>query len=98
MSNQRAVERPGQGSMYMPEWMFLRRFLELCPYHVRSLTLSFEQIEMIIGVKLPPEAYRSEETWTDMDGIPRTWGRLPAWRAGPINLREHWVTFTRIGP
>lgn len=82
----------------MDPWLFLREFLNQTPSHIRTLTLSFKQIELIMRARLPPEAYKSNKEWLDFAGIPRTWGRLPAWRAGPVNVEEEWVTFTRIGP
>lgn len=73
----------------------LKRFLDGTPEHINELTLSFRQIELVIGDELPPGAYKYREGWANHKGFSRARGWLPDWRTGPVSVEEQWVTFKR---
>lgn len=73
----------------------LKQFLDRTPEHINELTLTFAQIELIIGDKLPPGAYKHRPGWANHAGFARARGWLPDWRTGPVSVKEQWVTFKR---
>jgi len=84
----------------MPGYKYepLKQFLDLTPGHIDEVTLTFAQIELVIGDELPPGAYRHRAGWANDAGRPRARGWLPDWRAGPVDLEGQWVTFSRTSP
>ena len=73
----------------------LKQFLDSTPDHIDSVTLSFAQIELVIGAGLPRGAYEYREGWVNHVGFARARGWLPEWRTGPVSVQGQWVTFTR---
>jgi hypothetical protein len=63
-----------------------------------EVTLSFKQVEKIIGDKLPPSAYRHQAWWAnEAKGNhvhAHAWMDV-GWEVETVNQREHWVRFTR---
>jgi hypothetical protein len=73
----------------------LKQFLDRAPAHINALTLTFAQIELIIGDELPPGAYKYPAGWANHKGFARARGWLPHWRTGHVRVEEQRVTFTR---
>jgi hypothetical protein len=60
------------------------------------LTLSFAEIERIIGRALPPSARRHRAWWANSPSHPvaRQW-LAAGWRADAVNIGEEWIRLTR---
>jgi len=76
----------------------LREFLDTLPTSDRDTTLSFDQVEQIIGDTLPPSATAHREWWSNQEGG----SRAPHWRAAgfkvdKVDLAKKIVRFKRIG-
>jgi hypothetical protein len=80
----------------------LRRHLEAIPIGVSEVTLSFQQVESIIGRALPPSARRLSQWWEN----PRSHTRhvqarawmAAGWRVAGVKLGDGesgWVRFVR---
>lgn len=81
------------------EYNMLSLFLSNCPKHVSSLTLSFGQIETLIGKKLPQES--NQPQWWDDSERKQNTPQAKAWlcsgfKVNKINILERWVEFIRI--
>ena len=75
----------------------LAKFLDETPAHLKNVLFSFNQIEQIIGTKLPPNAYNPEGTWwRNSKGRPQAQSWLAAgWKQDIVSWREGWVRFRR---
>lgn len=76
----------------------LREFLDTLPTSDPETTLSFDQVEQIIGDTLPPSATAHREWWSNQEGG----SRAPYWRAAgfkvdKVDLAKRIVRFKRIG-
>lgn len=83
-----------QDSRYAPLAIWLQRV----PPSQDRVTLSFEQVETIIGGELPSSARRHNAWWAN-DSVGHSWSRewLEAgWRKAQISMSEERVTFARI--
>lgn len=88
--------RQGSVSKYDP----LRTFLEKTVPHVTEITLSFQQIEAILGFNLPPSARKYREWWAN-PSTPRDHPYAQAWLAAgwkvdTVDLDAEWVRFQRL--
>ena len=77
----------------------LRTFLSAQPGH--DTTLSFVQIEQVIGAPLPPSARAYPMWWSNETGRERhvqaeAWLRS-GWRVQEVKFHEQIVTFRRVG-
>lgn len=84
----------------MPDTLGYVRFTDyLLSASQRTLTLSFSDIEGVIGDRLPPSAYEHEAWWSNSPSHPlaKAW-RAAGWRRprGGINLQEQRVTLERL--
>jgi len=75
----------------------LRDYLAALPLTTQEKTLSFAEVEKIIGDKLPDSAMRHRPWWANQEGG----SRAPQWRAAGFkvdhaDLRRHIVRFKRI--
>ncbi len=85
----------------MGKYTLLEMFLKATPPHVQEITLSFAQIEMIIGANLPPSHWKYRPWWANQRDISiRPHAR--AWlNTGFVVKAVHqdkdngWVTFAR---
>ena len=77
----------------------LEDFLRKTPNHVRKVTLSFDQVEMIIRFSLPEAAYTYRQWWenqTDNKGRPQAKAWMGAgFKTSPKNINNAWVEFAR---
>lgn len=81
------------GKKYGP----IREFLAALPTTTEEKTLSFDQVEQIIGDKLPDSATKYRPWWANQEGG----SRAPQWRAAgfkvdQVNLQRRIVRFKRI--
>ena len=83
--------------MYEP----LERFLILTPKDEQKITLSFEQIEMILHKTLPQSARTHGSWWANQEDY-RNHPQVNAWMSagfevdrGGANIDEEWVRFRR---
>ena len=72
-------------------------FLADIPAAMDSVSLSFGEIERIIGAELPPSAFRHRAWWANQEGG----SRAPHWRAAGfrvdgVNQRDRTVSFRRL--
>jgi hypothetical protein len=78
----------------------LEDYLRDLPANQKEVPLSFEQIERILKVKLPPSAYESELWWTkEKEGnhvTARAWSNA-GWKVDSLNLSAKWVKLVRDG-
>jgi hypothetical protein len=77
----------------------LREFLKKTPAHSNDITLSFDQINQILGRKLPATANNRQQWWGNQTG--HTHSQAMAWRAagfkvGRAKMDKRWVRFERI--
>jgi hypothetical protein len=86
----------------MSEYEALKAYLESLPYYQREAVFSFEQLEKLLGRKLPPSA-RTQHPWWENDDSGGAHSHAQAWlEAGwkvdedGISLREEWVRFVRF--
>jgi hypothetical protein len=83
--------------MYEP----LEKFLIHAPKDEHKITLSFEQIEMILNKKLPQSARTDMSWWANQEEY-RNHPQVNAWMSagfevdrGGVNIDEEWVRFKR---
>jgi hypothetical protein len=78
-------------SIYQP----LGDFLQLCSGD--AVTLSFADVETILGRPLPPMASRNIRWWGNKQGPThaRVW-RYVGWETRSVNLQQQAVTFVRV--
>jgi hypothetical protein len=78
----------------------LQDFLEPLASHLAEVTLSFDQIEGILGFDLPPSAYKHRAWWSNPSSPhqhPYAQAWLAAgWKVDTVNQDEKWVRFTRM--
>ena len=78
----------------------LHSFLENTPVGVSEITLSFPQIEIILGDTLPPSARRHRAWWSNPSS-PRDHPYAQAWLAAgwevdTVYQRNEWVRFRQV--
>ena len=84
----------------MSKYQPLHAFLQSTPRHLEELTLSFAQIEQILGSALPASAHQYQAWWSN----PSTPSQHPyaqswltaGWRVAGLNQQETWVRFQRV--
>jgi hypothetical protein len=78
----------------------LRVFLDSAVTHVSELTLSFQQIECILGFTLPPSARRHRAWWANPStrhDHPYAQAWLAAgWKVDTVDQQTEWVRFRRV--
>jgi len=78
----------------------LKNYLLSLPDHQDETTLSFKELERILGANLPPSAYKYRAWWgNDKSSVhvnARAWMGA-GWLVDAFNLSEHWVRFVRQG-
>lgn len=89
------MQRSDDRKKYEP----IREYLIALPPTTNEATLSFSQVEQIIGGTLPRSATRYREWWANQEGG----SRAPHWRAAGfkidhVDLQRHIVRFKRITP
>jgi hypothetical protein len=79
----------------------LRVFLTTVAAHEAELTLTFQQIESILGFGLPFSAYQHRAWWANPstpDYHPYAQAWLGAgWKVDTVNQEARWVRFRRLG-
>jgi hypothetical protein len=76
----------------------LERYLRDLPLDQQEVTISFEQIERILNVTLPPSAQQDQSWWgnqkqgTQVESI--AWMDA-GWMVDTVELTEKWVKFVR---
>jgi len=82
-------------SKYDPFYYFLARI----PSNVKVKTLTFREIEKILGFKLPNSAYDHRQWWANpssADDHPHAQSWLAAgWEVETVNQSGRWVRFQR---
>jgi len=78
----------------------LRRHFENIPDTVNEITLSFSEIETILGNELPPAAYKYRPWWANpanpaQHPYAQSWLRA-GWKVDKVNQTDNWVRFRRI--
>lgn len=75
----------------------LEVFLGHSPAKIVEITLSFTQIEQILGSSLPPSAHNHRPWWanqSDTSNRPQAAAWLSAgWKVDSVNLEDEWVRF-----
>ena len=86
----------------MSEYEALKAYFISLPYYQREAVFSFEQLEKLLGRKLPPSA-RTHLPWWENDNSSGTHSHTQAWlQAGwkvdenGVSLKEEWVRFVRV--
>ncbi len=77
----------------------LQDFLEPLASHIAEVTLTFDQIEGILGFDLPPSAYKHRAWWGNPNSSSRhtqaqAW-LTAGWKVDTVNQDEKWVRFRR---
>ena len=76
----------------------LKKYLHDLADGQNEITLSYEQVEKILGAKLPPAAYRHRAWWSnETNGVhvsAHAWMKA-GWKVDTVSQREHWVRFVR---
>ena len=79
---------------YMP----LEKYLSDLPISTREITLTFEQIEIILTTRLPASAYEDRRWWDhETEGNhrdQRSWANA-GWQVESLDVHEKWVKFIR---
>ena len=79
----------------------LRRFLEDAAPNASQITLSFRQIEQILGDTLPPSAREHRPWWANPSSVtdhPTAQAWLAAGRkVDKVDRQEEWVRFRGLG-
>ena len=83
-------------SIYDP----LRVFLENAATNTSEMTLSFQQMEIILGFTLPPSARKHRAWWanpgTSYDHpYAQSW-LAAGWKVDTVDQRAEWVCFRRL--
>ena len=69
----------------------------LCGHSGRTATLTFEELERLVGARLPNDAYEHRAWWEDKGRHhTRTWRRA-GWRVEAADVLSRVVTFVRDG-
>ena len=78
----------------------LRIFLENAATGVSEMTLTFQQIELILGFTLPPSARLHRAWWANpgkRDDHPHAQVWLAAgWKVDTVDQQAEWVRFRRL--
>jgi len=93
------IRRPLEEVEVMAKYDPLAMFLVATPGHANEITLSFQQIEQIIG-ELLPESSVKHRAWWGNETKPTTHVQARAWmdtgwRASKVDQAEKWVRFRR---
>ena len=85
-----------------PSYKSLEKFLKATPQHVQKITLSFEQVEMIVGAPLPTSHLTHRQWWENQADIARR-PQARAWtnagfQVDKVNQAKTngWVRFRRL--
>ncbi len=92
------TQHSGSGwGIAVPDYDRLYEYLRRVPAHVASVTLSFAEIEQIVGGPLPPSARRHPAWWanTSTNSHAQRWIRAE-WKAHNVDLRQQSMQFDRI--
>jgi len=78
----------------------LRIFLENAATSVSEMTLTFQRIELILGLTLPPSARRHRAWWAN-PGTPHDHPYAQAWltagwKVDTVDQQAEWVRFRRL--
>jgi GNAT superfamily N-acetyltransferase len=80
----------------MPVYEKFQNFFIAAPDGIKQITLSFDQIKIILRENLPEEAYKESEFWNNniinSNGPSRTWLEA-GWKVTYVNFFEHRVDF-----
>ncbi|MBF0319468.1 MAG: hypothetical protein HQL01_06675 [Nitrospirae bacterium] len=70
-------------------------FLKKAPYHITEITLSFDQIELLIGVKLP-DSEDDRAYWANdrTHSIAKAW-LSAGWKTVSVELNQKYVVFEK---
>jgi hypothetical protein len=84
----------------MSKYELLRQFLDCIQSNVGEKTLSFSEIEGILGFKLPKSAFAYREWWSNPSSsahhpYARSW-LAAGWMVDRVNQNDNWVRFRRI--
>ena len=84
----------------MSEYDALKAYLASLPYYQREAAFSFDQLEKLLGRKLPPSA-RTHRPWWGNEDSSGTHSHAQAWvdagwKVDEVSLREEWVRFVRV--
>lgn len=77
----------------------LEHYLRDLPMAQKDVTLPFDQIERILGKKLPKSAYQYQAWWANekKPHQPEKLAILNAgWRVDAVNFTSKWVRLTRL--
>jgi len=76
----------------------LEQYLRELPANQREVTLGFEEIERILGAKLPSSAYEYRQWWeNEKEGNhvnARAWANA-GWKVESLDVNEKWVKLVR---
>jgi hypothetical protein len=77
----------------------LEQFLRATPAHLNEVILSFDQIEQLLGRRLPASATDHRPWWANQQD-PSSHSHALAWmhagfNAGPVDRENRWVRFHR---
>jgi hypothetical protein len=77
----------------------LRMFLESAAPGVLQITLSFRQVEMILGAALPTSARRHRAWWSNPSSphdhpYAQAWLAV-GWKVDTVDQQDEWVRFRR---
>lgn len=78
----------------------LEKYLSVVPMSTREITLTFEQIEVILASKLPASAYEDRRWWDhETEGNhreKRSWAKS-GWKVESLDVSAKWVKLVRGG-
>ena len=85
----------------MAKYEPLRDYLLRLPEDVREKTLTFAEVERILGAKLPASAHRYDQWWENEYSKhghvqAQAW-QTAGWVKDHVSRREKWVRFRRAG-
>lgn len=80
------------------KYVALEQYLRGLPAGQRGVILTFQEIERILGKKLPNSAYTYLKWWT-YESNPRSPQKQAfiraGWRLGAVSLADQWIEFIR---
>ena len=82
----------------MSKYSPLRRYLSDLPSDTEEITISFDQVERMIGDKLPNSASRYLEWWSNEESGSHVQAHAwmnANWVVETVNLNDKWVRFHR---
>ena len=85
----------------MSEYEPLKKYLASLPYYKKEEAFSFDELEMLLGRKLPPSAHNHRPWWGN-DYSSGTHSHAQAWieagwKVDAVDIKEKWVRFVRAG-